>query len=64
MSSLPVPVLTDTLHMRQWKESVAGEYNGYEALNERKIKSSCGAVFAISKQNASKTWEELTLETT
>ena len=38
----------------QWKASVASEYEGCEALNERKIKCSCGTVFTINKQNAIK----------
>lgn len=40
--------------LRQWKESVASEYEGCEALDERKIKCSCGTVFTINKQNAIK----------
>jgi len=40
--------------LRQWKESVASEYGGCEALDERKIKCSCGTVFTINKQNAIK----------
>ena len=30
--------------LRQWKESVASEYEGCEALDERKIKCACGTV--------------------
>lgn len=40
--------------LRQWKESVASEYEGCEPLDERKIKCSCGTVFTINKQNAIK----------
>lgn len=40
--------------LRQWKEGVASEYEGCEALDERKIKCSCGTVFTINKQNAIK----------
>lgn len=40
--------------LRQWKEQVASEYDGCEALNERQIKCSCGKVFAINKMNAIK----------
>lgn len=40
--------------LRQWKENVASEYEGCEALDERKIKCFCGTVFTINKMNAIK----------
>lgn len=40
--------------LRQWKESVASEYEGCEPLDQRKIKCSCGTVFTINKKNAIK----------
>ena len=40
--------------LRQRKENAASEYEGCEALDERKIKCFCGTVFTINKTNTIK----------
>lgn len=40
--------------LRQWKENVARDYEGCEAINERTIKCFCGTLFSINKINGIK----------